>query len=87
MRNQSVSGSHTEQCSTYGRSVCQDQCYGEHAGSIFSKSGDGRCDKSDDDQRNAEGNDLSEQMFGGDNDIHKGFVRDESDHDTDDYPC
>ena len=87
MRDQGVSGSHTEQCSTDRRGVCQYQCNGKHAGSTLAKSGNGWCDKSDDDQRNAEGNDLSEQMFCCDNDVHKGFVGDESDQNTDDYSC
>lgn len=84
MRDQGVSGDHAEQCGTYRRCVCQYQCNGKHAGSTLAKSGNGWCDETDYDQRYAESDHLTKQMLDGNNNVHKRFVGNEPDCDSDD---
>ena len=84
MRDQGVSGGHTGQSGTYRRCVCQYQCNGKHAGSTLAKSGNGWCDETDYDQRYAESDHLTKQMLDGNNNVHKRFVGNEPDCDSDD---
>ena len=85
MRNDVESGNHAHESGTYRRYVGKDQRDHQHAGSIFSKARDGWCDKSDHDQRNTEGDQLTEQLLCRNNNVHKSFVCNQSDQNTDDH--
>ena len=69
MWNKRITGRNRKQSSTYGRGISDYQSNPKHTGSTVSKFCDGRCNKTDDDQRHAEVDELSEDIFQSNNDI------------------
>ena len=62
-RNQCIASCCREKGSSDRGSVCKKQSNAQHAGSVFSKSGDGRRDKPDNDKRHAKIDDLTQNLF------------------------
>ena len=69
MRNNKKSGCCGKKCRTDGRTVGKDHSNSQHYGSIFSELGNGGSDKTKNDQRNAEGNNLAQNVLDCDNNI------------------
>ena len=56
----------------------------QHAGSVVAHPGDGRGNKTDDDQRNAEHDELTENILQGDDNLHRNLAEDLTEQDADD---
>ena len=74
MRNKSIARAHGKKCGADGRHIGQHQRHAQHPGSVLPQPCDGRRDKTDDDQRHAEGDDLTDHLFQGNDDVHKDFI-------------
>ena len=85
MRDQSVTRSHCHQCSPDRRSIGYNQRHSQHLRGIVPHLGNGRRNKSDDDQRNAEGDDLPQNIFDSYHYIHNCLICKKADDHTQDY--
>jgi len=69
MWNNKKSGCCGKKCRTYGRTVGKDNGNAQHYRSIFAKLGDGWSDKTKNDQRNTEGDNLAQNVLDCNNNI------------------
>ena len=82
--NDGIAGSHRHTCGQDAGNVGDDNGNGKHTGRVIAQLGDGRRDKTDDNQRNTEGDQLTEDIFDCDNDDHYTFRKHQSQKHTND---
>ena len=63
--------------------IGDDDGYGQHAGCIAAHAGDGRGDKADDDQRDAEHDELAQHILQRHDDLHRSLAEDLAETDAD----
>ena len=85
MGNQPVSRSHSHKRGSDGGNIGDCQCHPQHFGGIVSHLGNGRRNKSDDDQRYTEGDDLPQNVFDSYHHIHDSLIGNKADDHTQDY--
>lgn len=82
VRDHDVAGCHREERRAYRRNVGYRDGDAEHLRSVVAEARNGRSDETDDDERDAEENQLSEDVADRDDDVHERDARELSDRDT-----
>ena len=83
MRDQRIAGGGAHERRADGADIGEHDRHAQHTGSIAAHAGDGRGDKTDDDQRNAEHDQLAENELNGNNDLHCDLAEDLAEQNAD----
>ena len=84
VRDEPVTGCGAHESRADGTEIGNHNSDTQHAGSVVAHPGDGRGNKTDDDQRNAEHDELTENILQGDDNLHRNLAEDLTEQDADD---